>query len=594
MSLNTNEKLAQLRDEMQLEGVQAYYVPTSDPHMSEYNAEHFIGRQWLTGFTGSAGAALVTQDEALLCTDGRYFIQAEKELAGSDFKLMKQSTPGYPTVMEYLIDNLSENDTLAFNGEIVNQKQVENFAQQLEPHGIKLDVRQQLLAKNWTDRPAIPDTPTFLLGEEWTGRTTVDKIAGLRENLDKKKADVTVIGRLDDVAWLYNIRGGDIESNPVVHAYALVSQEEAILFIDMAKVSPEDKASLEADGVTLAAYDAVFEAVSKLYGKTIQLDKSGVNSLVYSYIPKNAKVLDERDWTTWEKSIKNDTEIKNQREAYRKDGLAFTKLIHWVKTHEDLTTLDELDIDRKAREFREEVDTFIDLSFGTIAAYGPNAAMAHYSATEDDKAQIGDHGFLLVDAGGQYWEGTTDTTRTMAIGELTEEEIRDYTLTLKSHVSLARAIFLEGATGYQLDMLAREPLWRNHIDFKHGTGHGIGYLLNVHEGPQSISSGKSNLTPMSVGMITSNEPGVYREGKHGIRIESVVVTIEDAVVGSDRFLKFETITRVPLEREAIDLSLLTEDEIAWINAYHEAVYADLKGDLSKEEADWLADVCKPL
>lgn len=594
MSLSTNEKIAQLRAKMEEVNVQAYIVPTSDPHMSEYNAVHYEARHWLTGFTGSAGTALVTQDDAKLWADGRYFIQAENQIKGSLFELMKLATPGFPSLVDFLTENLEAGDTVAINGEVVSQKQVEGYEKAFAKKGIKLAVEHQLVSEIWENQPALPDAMAFLLDEKWSGRKTEDKIAALRENLEKNEEDYALIGRLDDVAWLYNIRGNDIEFNPVAYAYALVSQDEARLFVDLNKLTPEINEELEAQGVSISDYADIFSAVSELSDKTVHLDKSAINSLVFSHLPESANVVDGRDWTLLEKAKKNDTEIKNQYEAYRLDGLAVTKLMYWVAQQEDLSQYDEMDIDRLSRSLREELDSFIDLSFGTIAAYGPNAAMAHYSATEDNKAQLENKGFLLVDSGGQYWEGTTDTTRTFAVGELTNEEIKDYTLTLKSHVNLARAVFLEGSTGYQLDMLARAPMWENHMDYKHGTGHGIGYLLNVHEGPQSISGGKSNQTVMEIGMITSNEPGVYKEGKHGVRLESVVVTVEDALVGTDRFLKFDTMTRVPMDRRAIDKSLLSEEDIAWIDEYHKTVFEDLKGDLSEAEASWLEEMCKPL
>ena len=592
--ISTDEKIALLRKAMRDAGVQAYIVPTSDPHMTEYNAKHFEARHWLTGFTGSAGTALVTVNAAKLWADGRYFIQAEHQIAGTEFELMKLATPGYPTLLEFLSENLKEGDVVGVNGAIMNQAQVERYEEVLGKKGIKIELNLQLVADIWTDQPEMPKGEIFTLGTEWTGRSTETKIADLRKYLEKKESDVALIGRLDDVAWLYNFRGSDIECTPVAYAFAMVSQDKAELFIDLDKVNSEVRATMEAEGVNFREYDDIYEAVAELSGKTLRLDKTAINSLVYSKLPEDVEVINGRDWTLDEKAVKNETEIKNQYEAYRKDGIAFTKLIHWLKTQEDVSKFDELDVDAKALEFREELDTFVELSFGTIAAYGPNAAMAHYAATEENKAQLQNKSFMLVDAGGQYWEGTTDTTRTIAVGELTAEEIKDYTLTVMSHVDLAMAVFLEGSTGYQLDMLARKPMWENHMDFKHGTGHGIGYFLNVHEGPQSISSGRYNTTVMEEGMITSNEPGVYKEDKHGIRIESVVVCEEAATVGTDKFLKFDTMTRVPLEREAIDKSMLNEEQIAWINEYHEKVYKDINQDLTPEEAEWLKEVCKPL
>ena len=592
--LSTNEKIVLLREKMKAANVQAYIVPTSDPHMTEYNATHYEARHWLTGFTGSAGTALLTTNAAKVWADGRYFIQCAKQIEGSEFELMKLATPGFPSLVEYITENLSAGDTVAINGEVVSQRAVEAYEKVFSNAGINLDVSKQFISEIWEDQPAMPEGEIFILGTEWTGRTTEDKLEALRADLKKNEQDYALIGRLDDVAWLYNFRGSDIECTPVAYSYTLVSQDKAELFINLKHVNDEVRTTLEAAGVSLREYGDIFSAVETLESKVVRLDKTAINSLVYSYLPETSVVVDSNDWTLSEKGVKNKTEIKNQYEAYRKDGIAFTKLIHWVKKYPDIASLDEFDINKQALKFREEIDTFLELSFGTIAAYGPNAAMAHYSASADKKDQLQKRGFLLVDAGGQYFEGTTDTTRTIAVGELSEEEIRDYTLTIISHVDLAMAVFLEGTTGYQLDMLARRPMWENHMDFKHGTGHGIGYLLNVHEGPQNISGYRYNHTAMIPGMITSNEPGVYKENKHGVRIESVVVCQEDAVVGTDRFFSFDTMTRVPLEREAIDKSMLNEKEIAWIDAYHQKVYESLKDDLTQEEVEWLEEVCRPL
>lgn len=588
-----DQRVKKLREKMQENSIDAYIVPTSDPHMSEYNAKHYEARHFISGFTGSAGTALVTRDKAYLWTDGRYFIQAEKQLKDSEFELMKLNTANYPTLLEYLNEHLDKGATVAVNGEVLSQAQAEKYQESLAKKDISLELDHKLVSEIWEEQPALPKEKIFLLDEKWTGRSLEDKLKSMRKAMSENDEDYNLIGSLDDIAWLYNYRGNDILYTPVAYAYTLVSQDEAILFIDLDKVAEEVRKTLEADGVTLKDYTDIFEVISSLKNVSLRLDKSVINSLVYSYIDDSVEVINKKDWTLLEKAIKNDTEIKNQYEAYRKDGLAITRLIYWLK-HEDVNKLSELDVSRKSLELRQELDTFLELSFTTIAAYEANAAMAHYAPTKDDYADLKDKGFILVDSGGQYYEGTTDTTRTIAIGPLSDEEIHDYTLTLKAHINLARAVFLKGATGYQLDMLARAPMWREHVDFKHGTGHGIGYLLNVHEGPQSINTSKYNLNPMLPGMITSNEPGVYKEGKHGVRLESVVVCVEDGKVGSDEFLRFETMTRVPLEREAIDKSLLTEEEIAWVNDYHQACYESHKDYLSTEEAAWLKDVCRPL
>lgn len=591
--MTTNEKLALLRHRMQEENLDAYYVPTSDPHMSEYIAPCYQSRAWLSGFSGSAGAVLVFPDEAKLWTDGRYFIQAAAQTKDSEFELMKQATPGYPPLLQYLVEKLPQGARVGVNGAILSQQEVESISARLESKQAALILNKPLVEEIWADRPSAPQAPIFLLAEEFSGRATEAKLSGLRESQARDGADATLFGRLDDIAWLFNIRGGDVANTPVALAYALVTGEEAFLFIDEAKVSDEIRSSLAAAGVSVRAYEAVGEALAALSGKILNLDKRALNSAVYAGIPSDCEVRDERDWTTWQKAIKNETEIYNQREAYRKDGLAVTRLIYWLKHLPDVSAVDELDVSDKLYALHLDLEHFIEPSFTTIAAYGPNAAMMHYAPTRENKAALAAAGFLLVDSGGQYLEGTTDTTRTIAMGPLTADEIRDYTLTLKGHIALASAIFLHGATGHYLDALARQPLWKHHSDYKSGTGHGVGYLLGVHEGPQNISSRPID-TMLVPGMVVTNEPGVYKEGLYGIRIENVYVVELDGEVDSDRFYRFSNFTRVPLEREAIDVRLLTDDEIAWIDAFHAETLAGLKNDLTADEASWLEAVCRPL
>lgn len=591
--MTTDEKLALLRGRMLEEELDMYYIPTADPHMSEYIAPCFQARAWLTGFSGSAGAALVLRDEARLWTDGRYFIQAAKQIQGSEFQLMKQATPGYPRLLEFLVDKVPVGGRVGVNGQTISEQEVENIRTLLDEKQATLVTDLSLVEEIWEGRPEAPSAPIFLLEEQYSGKSTETKLTELRKHLEASRADAVLIGRLDDVAWLYNFRGGDVANTPVAYAYAFVTSTEAVLFIDEKKVSSEIREKLAEAGVTIRGYELVGAALATLSGEKLLLDKRYINSAVYREIPTDTVVRTETDWTTGQKAIKNETEIRNEREAYRKDGLAVTRLIYWLKHQEDLTKVDELMVSEKLEEFHQELSHYFEPSFTTIAAYGENAAMMHYAPTPENKVNLAPKSFLLVDSGGQYLEGTTDTTRTIALGTLTDEEIRDYTLTLKGHIALATAVFLEGTTGYQLDALARQPLWKHHLDYKSGTGHGVGYLLSVHEGPHSVSPRYVDqaLVP---GMVVTDEPGVYKEGKHGIRIENVYVVEESGFTDPDRFFRLSNLTLVPLEREAIDRSMLTEEEISWVNRFHQTVAEKLAPALAPEEASWLREVCKPL
>lgn len=591
--MEVNEKLRLLREKMREAGVDAYYIPTADPHMSEYIAPCYQGRAWISGFSGSAGQVLVDKDKAKLWTDGRYFIQAAGQLAGSEFELMKQNTPGYPSLFEYLSESLGEGQRLGANGRLISQKEAEALQELAENKGFESSFDLELLEAIWEDRPAPPDAEIFLLEEKYSGKKTAAKLSELREFLQESKADALLLGRLDDIAWLYNFRGGDVAHTPVALAYAYVDGEKACLFIDEAKVRPEVREALAAEGIEVLGYETAEGFVSKLEGKRIQLDPAGINHRLYAAIPDSCRIIRRSNYTEEQKAVKNETEIRNQREAYRKDGLALTRMIYQLKTHPDISEWDEQDVSERLLAEREKLEHFLEQSFTTIAAYGPNAAMMHYAPTPEKKAQLDAKGFLLIDSGGQYLEGTTDTTRTIALGPLTDEEIKSYTLTLKSHIALASAVFLEGIDGYYLDALARQPLWKHHMDYKCGTGHGVGYLLSVHEGPHRIAS-RPNKVALVPGMIVTDEPGVYIEGAYGIRIENVYVVEEDAYVEPDRYFCFSGLTLVPMEREAIDVSLLNEDEIAWLDRYHAEVYEALAPDLSEEQKAWLRDVCRPL
>lgn len=587
-----NERLSQLRKLMDDRGIDAYIEPTADPHQSEYVADHYKGRNFISGFTGSAGLVVITKDKANLWTDGRYFIQAENEIKDNEFELFKMNIKGYPNYIEWLKDNMNEGDKIGFNGKIFAQSSIEKLLK-----GIDKDVDiddYDLIGEIWKDRPALSKNEAFLLGEKYSGKNTATKLKEVREKMKEKKADYFLIGSLDDIAWLFNIRGSDVECNPIVISYALIGKNDAKLFVDQDKINDSVRQTLEDDNIRICDYDKVYDALVKIEeDNAIILDKDRINTWLYNAIPDDVSIIHQRDITTDLKAIKNDTEIKNQRNAYIKDAIALTKFFHWLDKNVKEEKITEYSAQEKLLEFRKEQEGFIQPSFGTISAYGPNAAMMHYSAKEDDEVLLEDKGLYLLDSGGQYYEGTTDITRTVALGEITEEEKRDFTFCLKGHINLLDARFLEGATGHGLDALCRAPLWKEGIDYKSGTGHGIGYLLNVHEGPHRIAP-VVNSVELKAGMITTIEPGVYRTGKHGIRIENVACIKEDISNDCGQFMVFDNLSYVFIDLNCIDADLLLVSERKWLNDYHKEVYNKLSPFLTSDENQWLKEKTKEI
>ncbi|MGN9163707.1 aminopeptidase P family protein [Tissierellaceae bacterium HCP3S3_D8] len=587
--MSIDERLKSLRKLMKDRGITAYIVPTADPHQSEYVADHYKSRAWISGFTGSAGTVVVTEEDAILWTDGRYFIQAESQLKGSEYKLFKMGIPGFPSYIEWLQDNLKDGETIGFDGRIYSQSAFEELEEKFKNKDIKFVYEYDLVGEIWSNRPEIPKRDVFIHEVKYTGLTGKEKIQRVRGIMDKKGADYFLIGSLDDIAWLYNIRGRDIVNNPVTISYGLVSMDGAYIFVDRDKINGEVERFLEENGVEVREYKEVVDVVGDIRkGSTVLLDKSRINRWLYDVIPEGCRIIDEMDITTRLKGAKNEVEIKNQRNAYIKDGVALTKFLYWLDSNIGKIKITELSAGKKVEEFREEQDLYIEPSFGTISAYGANAAMAHYSADEDSNAVLQEKGLYLVDSGGQYLDGTTDITRTIALGDISDEEKRDFTLTLKGHINLNSARFLEGTTGYQLDIICRYPLWKEGIDFKHGTGHGVGFLLNVHEGPHRISSVPNNIA-LEKGMVVSIEPGVYKAGKHGIRIENIVVVDRDIETESGQFMKFETLSLAPIDLKAVDPSLLSQEEKDWLNNYHRNVYDKISPYLAEEEKTWLKE-----
>jgi Xaa-Pro aminopeptidase len=583
----TINRLEALRNLMKERGLDAYIEPTSDPHQSEYVADHYKGRAYLTGFTGSAGIAVVTMDEAILWTDGRYFIQAENQIRDTGFVLYKMNTPGYPTYKQWLLEKLNKGATIGLNGKIVSQGFVESVLDDLDKIEPMIYDGEDLVGIIWENRPELSKNKLMCLDVKYAGESASDKLTQIREEMKDLGADYFLLGSLDDIAWLYNIRGGDVKCNPVVMSYALISHDTAILYLDMDKLSDEAAVLLGEQGIKCRQYDLVAEDLSSINkDRSIVLDKERINRWLFSSIPEDCTIIEKPNLTTLPKGVKNKTEIENQRLAYIKDGVALTEFFHWLHDNLGKIEITEMYASNQLLQFREGMEDFIEPSFETIAAYGPNAAMMHYSATEDNNAVLGKSGLFLLDSGGQYLNGTTDITRTIALGDLTPEEKRDFTLVLKGHINLISARFLQGSSGHALDVLARHPLWMEGEDYKSGTGHGVGYLLNVHEGPHRIAS-MPNSVALEPGMVVTIEPGIYKEGKHGIRTENVVVVKEDIKTDSGQFYSFDMLSWCYIDTSCVDKELLTPNEMEWLNNYNNNVYEKLSPHLDEDVKAWL-------
>ena len=588
------ERLSALRAEMAERNIDTYVVLSEDAHQSEYVADYWRARAFITGFTGSAGTAVITKDTAACFADGRYFLQAEKQLEGTGFTLMRMGTDGVKPFADYAVDVTPEGGVLALDGRTIGTKQAGSLRGKLEKKGASLKVDEDLVGLIWADRPALPQDEVKELPECFAGESRAARLAKVREHLSERGADWQLVAALDSVAWLMNLRGNDIHCTPVAYAYALIGREEAFLFIEEAKVGESVRASLAADGVKVLPYDALLPTLESLPVGTLSWDAAQISERIAQGLPAGwtVKPEDGADIVTVLKAVKNDTEIENIRKAHVKDGAVMVRLLKWVKDHADAGVTECDAADWLDAERRSQVNA-LDISFDTIAGYGSNGAIVHYKPERPDCATIKPEGFLLVDSGAQYLEGTTDITRTIACGPLTDEMKRAYTLVLKGHLALGRAVFPDSATGTHLDVLARQPLWEEGLDFRHGTGHGVGYVLSVHEGPQRIST-VWNDTKIRPGMVISNEPGYYPTGKFGVRIENLVIAQPACETEWGRFLRFETVTLCPYEREAIVKDMLTPDEIAWVNAYHAEVRAKVSPLLSAEERAFLEEATRPL
>lgn len=578
--MNTVEKLKKLRALMQSEHIDAYYIPTSDFHDSEYVGEYFKGRSWLSGFSGSAGMMVVTMNEACLWTDGRYFIQAEKQLSGSGIKLMKMLEPDVPSVSEYLSMHLKAGNVLAFDGRCVSYDTVLDWQKIMPEINIKTDL--DVFDKIWEDRPSLPDAKAFLLDDTLSGKKCSDKLADVRKIMKQNHADWHLLTTLDDLAWLFNMRGDDVSYSPVVLSYALISMDEVLLFVDENKFDEQAKQEFKANHIQLLPYFEVYHKIEEIKGK-IMLNGKRVNSRLALL---SHDIIDQENPTTLMKAIKNETELKHTRHAHIKDGVAVSKFMIWLKQAVLNESITEISAADKLEALRREQADFLELSFTTIAGYKEHAALMHYSATAESDVVLKPEGMLLVDSGGTYLDGTTDITRTFILGPVSDTIKEHYTAVLKGMLRLSMAKFLHGCTGINLDILARGAVWDLGIDYRCGTGHGVGHILNVHEGPHDIRWRARANTPIAIfepGMIVTNEPGIYIEGSHGIRIENELITNVSETNEYGTFLNFETITMAPIDLDAVLPEKLSDSERTFLNAYHQRVYEKISPFLTESE-----------
>ena len=583
-------RLKSLREAMQKEKIDYYMIPTADFHNSEYVNDYFKVRQFFSGFTGSNGTLVVWQDGAGLWTDGRYFIQAMQELSGTSVTLYKMLNEGVPTIEEFLQKEMKEGQTLGFDGRVIPATEGKKLENILAKKNVQISITKDLSENIWTDRPAFPAGRINVLPDDITGKSVEEKLEEVRKRIRKAGADGLLLTKLDDIMWLFNIRGCDVECNPVAMSYAYIDENEAVLFIQKHVVDKETDAYFKRHGICVEEYGSVTEFIRKLPGDLdIFVDPRYCSYHFYKLLEKKQKVVEGKNPTEQLKAVKNPTELAHMKEVYLHDSVAVTKFIYWLKTHVGKEKITEITAADYLEGLRRQIPGFLDLSFPTIAGYKENAAMMHYEATKESAAVLGKEGMLLVDSGGQYMGGTTDVTRTIVLGPISEEIRKHYTKVAAAMLQLSHAHWLYGCTGRNLDILARQPLWDLSIDYQCGTGHGVGYILNVHEGPQSMRWRFNGMEEavLEEGMDITNEPGVYIAGSHGIRIENVMVAKNDIKNEYGQFMHFETLTWVPLDREGIDIRYLNDTQREMLNAYQAEVYERVSPYLTKEEREWL-------
>ena len=590
MKTNIPERIAALREAMKEKNIDAYIIPSSDPHLSEYPADRWKSREWISGFDGSAGTVVVTADKAGLWTDSRYFLQAGIQLEGSGIELYKMALPETPTIQEFLLHELESGQTVGTDGQTYSVAETAILEKALRRKEIKLETSCDLIDLVWKDRPAIPGNPLFEMPVELSGKSVREKLDELNNRLRKEGADSLILAALDEVAWTFNIRGTDVAYNPVVISYAFVSEDESVLFIDPKKITAESAENLKKEGVILADYTMIQKYLSRLpENSRVFIDPAKTNISLYNALPKGCTIIEGITPANHLKSIKNETEIKGFRNAVIKDGIALTRFYIWpekkLAAGEKVT---ELSASAMLTALRAEQPQYIMDSFETICGYAAHGAIVHYAATPETDVEIKADSMLLMDSGAQYLDGTTDITRTIALGEPTEQMKKDFTRVLKGTIGIAKCKFPAGAKGVQLDILARKALWDAGINYLHGTGHGIGHCLNVHEGPQSIRM-EANPVPLKPGMVISDEPAMYRTGEYGIRTENMVLVREDSETEYGKFYGFDTLTLCYIDTKLIVVPMLSVREHAWINKYHQMVYDLLSPHLNEDEKAWLKE-----
>ncbi len=591
-------RLSALRRLMADKGIDAYLIVSDDDHASEYVGDYFKCREFLSGFDGSAGSLVITQTEAGLWTDGRYFLQAREQLGGTGITLQKMGEPDVPAIPAYLASVLQDGQCLGYDGRTIRAGYAAEIEAALAGKQIRYVQTEDLVGQIWKDRPPFPEHPVWILPDSYVGRSRAEKLAMVRKQMEQAGAERYLLASLDDIAWLYNIRGNDIAYNPVVLSYTIIEQEQAILYGTLSAFSDEVRKQLEADSILLRPYLQVYEDLKILPAESsVMLDPSTSNVALLSCIPEGVKVIRQTNPTTLFKAVKTPEEMENERKAHVQDGVAVTKLIYWLKQMQDSQELKEGKITeqvvrKKLEALRKEREGYLDQSFAPIIAAGAHGAIVHYEPTEATDIPLVEHSFVLMDTGGQYWQGTTDITRTVSIGTLTDTQKAHYTAVLRGNLNLGAARFKHGCTGMNLDVLARTPLWELGLDYNHGTGHGVGYLLNVHEDPNAIrfkeAGGKAGAV-LEEGMITSNEPGLYLEGQYGIRVENLVLCKKAEQTEYGQFMEFETLTMVPHDRAAILPEQMSKRELALLNAYHKTVYETISPYLTEEERKWLKE-----
>jgi len=587
------DKLREIRKQMKADNVQAYIIPSADPHISEYLPKHYKCIPFTSGFTGSAGTLVITHDFAGLWTDFRYFEQGPAQLQNSGFELVKQKVQHAPEYIQWLNEQLDKGAIVATDEKLLSVLLGDLLTQQLSVRDIQL-VSKDYLSPIWENRPPLPVDPAFLIEDEHIGQSVSSKLTEIRAALKKHHADHHLISSLDDLAWLFNIRGKDVNFNPVVLAFALISQDHATLFINPNKLTEAEKQILLKSGVEVLPYEDIERALTQLPANSSIFIDPKRNCYAYAkLVPPSVRLIKDTNPSTHLKAVKNETELKNTREAMLKDGVALTRFLKWVEENIGKTKITELSAAAQLRRYRAEQDGFVGDSFTTISAYRAHGALPHYSASAESDSEVIPESLFLVDSGGQYFYGTTDVTRTIPMGITTEQEETDYTLVLKGMIDGCKAKFPKGTCGYQIDAITRKPLWDYAINYGHGTGHGVGYFLNVHEGPQVFNPTNTPVT-IELGMITSVEPGIYRPGRHGIRIENLVQTVAVEVNEFNEFYGFETLTIAPISTSIVKKELLDQSQINWLNSYHAEVFEKLSPRLTQEESDWLKEATKAI